>query len=343
MLRRTLGRDDGHARAGRARRRRAAVAPPAARRRAVRSSRPRCGARSPAEARAGRRRGRAVQHRAAARRDRVARVEADRRARAHRASRPTTRRSTRPARAARLTALPFVARAVIDALREFPHLNATVDGDALVVHRAVNLGIAVDLDYQGLVVPVIRHADDLRLPALAGASATSRPAPGPSSSAPTTWPAARSRSPTRARPARGCRSRSSTRRRSASSRPTASPSRSSSTTRRAAHRADGQSLPDVRPPRGRRRVRGRVPPAGARDRRAPRLGRRGLVDASAPRSGGAPGTSASRSPNSRFHARSIQSSKQRDVPPLRPEDAERVRRIGSEPGPRARRSTPPPA
>ena len=67
----------------------------------------------------------------------------------------------------RLTALPFVARAVIDALREYPYLNATVDGDALVVHRAVHLGIAVDLDFGGLVVPVIRHADDLRLSALA--------------------------------------------------------------------------------------------------------------------------------------------------------------------------------
>jgi 2-oxoglutarate dehydrogenase E2 component (dihydrolipoamide succinyltransferase) len=73
-----------------------------------------------------------------------------------------------PARAAaRLTALPFVARAVIDALREFPQLNATVDGDALVLHRSVHLGFAVDLDHQGLVVPVLRHADDLRLVALA--------------------------------------------------------------------------------------------------------------------------------------------------------------------------------
>jgi len=64
------------------------------------------------------------------------------------------------------TALPFVARAVIDALHEFPSLNATVEGDALAVHRAVHLGVAVDLDHQGLVVPVIRHAGDLRLAAL---------------------------------------------------------------------------------------------------------------------------------------------------------------------------------
>jgi 2-oxoglutarate dehydrogenase E2 component (dihydrolipoamide succinyltransferase) len=66
-----------------------------------------------------------------------------------------------------LTALPFVARAVIDALHEFPYLNATIAGDALVVHRTVNLGIAVDLDFAGLVVPVIRDAEDLRLAALA--------------------------------------------------------------------------------------------------------------------------------------------------------------------------------
>ena len=66
-----------------------------------------------------------------------------------------------------LTALPFVARAVIDALREFPAFNAVTDGDALFVHRGVNLGIAVDLDFQGLVVPVIRDADGLRLRGLA--------------------------------------------------------------------------------------------------------------------------------------------------------------------------------
>ena len=68
-----------------------------------------------------------------------------------------------------LTALPFVGRAVIDALREFPHLNASVAGESSVLHRAVHLGIAVDLDHQGLVVPVVRGAGDLRLRALGGA------------------------------------------------------------------------------------------------------------------------------------------------------------------------------
>jgi 2-oxoglutarate dehydrogenase E2 component (dihydrolipoamide succinyltransferase) len=66
-----------------------------------------------------------------------------------------------------LTALPFVARAVIDALHEFPHLNATVDGEALRVHRSVNIGIAVDLEYEGLVVPVVRGAGGMRLHSLA--------------------------------------------------------------------------------------------------------------------------------------------------------------------------------
>ncbi len=68
---------------------------------------------------------------------------------------------------ARLTALPFVARSVIDALREFPSCNASVDGDALVLHRRVHLGIAVDLAFEGLVVPVVRDADGMRLPSLA--------------------------------------------------------------------------------------------------------------------------------------------------------------------------------
>jgi 2-oxoglutarate dehydrogenase E2 component (dihydrolipoamide succinyltransferase) len=73
-------------------------------------------------------------------------------------------------RAGRMTALPFVARAVCDALREFPLLNATLDGDdALVRHRSVHLGIAVDLEFKGLVVPVVHDADGLRLRALAAA------------------------------------------------------------------------------------------------------------------------------------------------------------------------------
>lgn len=66
-----------------------------------------------------------------------------------------------------LTYLPFISRATIDALADFPHLNASVSETELVVHRFVDLGIAVDLDYEGLIVPVIRDAEDLRLRAIA--------------------------------------------------------------------------------------------------------------------------------------------------------------------------------
>jgi pyruvate dehydrogenase E2 component (dihydrolipoamide acetyltransferase) len=68
-----------------------------------------------------------------------------------------------------LTYLPFVARAVADALHAYPLVNTSVQGEELVVHRAINLGIAVDLDYEGLVVPIVRAADGLRLRALARA------------------------------------------------------------------------------------------------------------------------------------------------------------------------------
>jgi 2-oxoglutarate dehydrogenase E2 component (dihydrolipoamide succinyltransferase) len=66
-----------------------------------------------------------------------------------------------------LTYLPFIARALVDAIREFPHVNASVGDNELIVHRYVNLGIAVDLDYEGLIVPVVHDADTKRLRALA--------------------------------------------------------------------------------------------------------------------------------------------------------------------------------
>jgi 2-oxoglutarate dehydrogenase E2 component (dihydrolipoamide succinyltransferase) len=66
-----------------------------------------------------------------------------------------------------LTYLPFVARAVVDGLREFPNLNASVADDALVVHQQVNLGIAVDLDHEGLIVPVVHRAEEVTLRGLA--------------------------------------------------------------------------------------------------------------------------------------------------------------------------------
>jgi 2-oxoglutarate dehydrogenase E2 component (dihydrolipoamide succinyltransferase) len=66
-----------------------------------------------------------------------------------------------------LTYLPFISRALVDALVDFPHMNASIDGNNLVVHQYVDLGIAVDLDYQGLLVPVVRSADTKRLRAIA--------------------------------------------------------------------------------------------------------------------------------------------------------------------------------
>lgn len=70
-------------------------------------------------------------------------------------------------RDAGLTALPFVARAVIGALAASPTLCVTVVDDELVPAASIGLGIAVDLDHHGLVVPVIHRAEDLRLRALA--------------------------------------------------------------------------------------------------------------------------------------------------------------------------------
>ena len=66
-----------------------------------------------------------------------------------------------------LTYLPFVSRAVVDAIHEFPEVNATFTDEALVVHNYLNLGIAVDLDFKGLMVPVIRDADGKRMRAIA--------------------------------------------------------------------------------------------------------------------------------------------------------------------------------
>jgi pyruvate dehydrogenase E2 component (dihydrolipoamide acetyltransferase) len=66
-----------------------------------------------------------------------------------------------------LTFLPFIARAVIDAISEWPNLNSSVGNDELIVHNFVNLGIAVDLNFEGLLVPVIHDADGKRLRALA--------------------------------------------------------------------------------------------------------------------------------------------------------------------------------
>ncbi len=66
-----------------------------------------------------------------------------------------------------LTYLPFVARATVEALREYPDLNASVVDDSLVVHQQVNLGVAVDLNHEGLIVPVVHRAEEVTLRGIA--------------------------------------------------------------------------------------------------------------------------------------------------------------------------------
>jgi 2-oxoglutarate dehydrogenase E2 component (dihydrolipoamide succinyltransferase) len=58
-----------------------------------------------------------------------------------------------------LTFLPFVVRAATAALRQFPIVNASIDGTNVIYHRDMNIGIAVALE-NGLIVPVIRNADE---------------------------------------------------------------------------------------------------------------------------------------------------------------------------------------
>jgi 2-oxoglutarate dehydrogenase E2 component (dihydrolipoamide succinyltransferase) len=66
-----------------------------------------------------------------------------------------------------VTALPIVGRAVVETLREHPVLNAWLEGDMQTLHREVHLGIAVSLGEDGLIVPVIRSAQDLSVEGLA--------------------------------------------------------------------------------------------------------------------------------------------------------------------------------
>ena len=65
-----------------------------------------------------------------------------------------------------LTYLPFIAWAVTRALGKHPRLNASFGGDHLALHRRVNLGIAVDLGLDGLLVPVVKDAAAKSLPEL---------------------------------------------------------------------------------------------------------------------------------------------------------------------------------
>jgi 2-oxoglutarate dehydrogenase E2 component (dihydrolipoamide succinyltransferase) len=62
----------------------------------------------------------------------------------------------------KLTYLPFIVKATIDALKAFPVLNSSVEGDAIVFKKDIHLGMAVALEW-GLIVPVIRNADEKNL------------------------------------------------------------------------------------------------------------------------------------------------------------------------------------
>jgi 2-oxoglutarate dehydrogenase E2 component (dihydrolipoamide succinyltransferase) len=68
----------------------------------------------------------------------------------------------------RLTYLPFIIKAAVDALKAFPVLNSSVEGDAVVYRHDINIGLAVALDW-GLIVPVIRNADEKNILGLARA------------------------------------------------------------------------------------------------------------------------------------------------------------------------------
>src|SRR6266568_370009 len=69
----------------------------------------------------------------------------------------------------KLTYMPFIFKAVTDAIRKFPAFNAQVSGDQIIYKRDINLGMAVALDW-GLIVPVIKRADDLSISGLARAA-----------------------------------------------------------------------------------------------------------------------------------------------------------------------------
>jgi 2-oxoisovalerate dehydrogenase E2 component (dihydrolipoyl transacylase) len=84
--------------------------------------------------------------------------------------REANRKETRRQHGVEITPLAFIIEATCAALREFPVLNATWGGDAIILKRAINIGVAIGLD-DGLVVPVIHQADGLSLVGLARAVA----------------------------------------------------------------------------------------------------------------------------------------------------------------------------
>ncbi len=80
--------------------------------------------------------------------------------------RERTKKAFQQAHGTKLSYMPFIFQAVTQALRKFPILNAQVSGENIIYKKDVNLGMAVSLDW-GLIVPVIKRADDLSLAGLA--------------------------------------------------------------------------------------------------------------------------------------------------------------------------------
>ena len=70
-----------------------------------------------------------------------------------------------------LTYLPFIVRAVAEALVDHPRINASVGDGELIVHSDLNLAVAVDLDFEGLVAPVVRRVGQMTVPEVSRAIA----------------------------------------------------------------------------------------------------------------------------------------------------------------------------
>jgi 2-oxoglutarate dehydrogenase E2 component (dihydrolipoamide succinyltransferase) len=79
------------------------------------------------------------------------------------------RAAWREAEGSSLTYLPFIVRALVEALADFPRINASVGDGELIVHGDVNLAVAVDLDFEGLLAPVVRGVEDMSLAEVARA------------------------------------------------------------------------------------------------------------------------------------------------------------------------------
>jgi 2-oxoglutarate dehydrogenase E2 component (dihydrolipoamide succinyltransferase) len=69
----------------------------------------------------------------------------------------------------KLTFTPFIVEAAVKALKDFPLVNSSIEGTKIIRKKFINIGVAVALDNGGLIVPVIRHADEKNLVGLARA------------------------------------------------------------------------------------------------------------------------------------------------------------------------------